>query len=260
MKLRVIFDKQQPAAFNMAADRFLLGAAHDASPVVLRLYTWNIPTISLGHMQKAGEVLDFEAMKRDKIGWIQRPTGGRAVLHWNDLTYSIVFPAANKTMGTTIAETYRIVSSCLVNGLGKAGIDAAQHDSPLDASRARTEIRLPCFLAPNRDEIMVAGKKLVGSAQKRTARAVLQHGSIAFTADAYRLPGYLKIPDTDRRAEGRLFKAKCTCIAGLVPGLTKENLARCLVLGFSETLRAETGEAAWTAGESAKIAVLRPAD
>lgn len=259
IQLRVINDGPQTAAFNMAADRYLLDTIRDSTLVVLRLYAWETPTISLGHMQKAEEVLDMAAMKKNGVGWIRRPTGGRAVLHWNDLTYSIVFSVRNSVMGSTVAETYRVISECLVNGLCKAGVNAAPHDSPLNTSLARSQIKLPCFLAPNRDEIMAGGRKLVGSAQKRTVNAVLQHGSIPFTADAYRLSEYTGTSVDDRLAEKQLFRAKCTDIGKCVPALTKEYLSRCLIEGFSETIAAEIIASAWTGEERARIAVLRSA-
>ena len=90
-------------------------------------------------------------------------------------------------------ETYRIISRCLMGGLNDVGIQCVSCDSTNALRETKREMKLPCFLAPNRNEIMVDGKKLVGSAQKRTAEAILQHGSIPLTSAYRNLPDYLKL-------------------------------------------------------------------
>jgi lipoate-protein ligase A len=115
-ELRIIIDPTRTAAFNMAADLYLLEQASHGHTVFLRFYTWSPPAISLGCMQKAEETLDLAEMKKHGVDWIRRPTGGRAILHWNDLTYAFVFPIVTPTMGTTINESYAVISRCLMSG------------------------------------------------------------------------------------------------------------------------------------------------
>ena len=249
MILKLTFDTIQSPVFNMAADLFRLSICTDPDAVYLRLYSWSRPTVSLGYMQKAEDVLDLRACEADGVGWIRRITGGRAVLHWNDLTYSVVFSHQNKAMGRTVAETYKIISDCLIAGLSKAGIETSPHDSALDTARARSETKLPCFLAPNRDELMVNGKKLIGSAQKRTNTAVLQHGSIPLTADFAQLARYSKNPPAHREAELRLFRQKCTFVNEVNPGVLVSRLAESLADGFKETLGVFALKEPWS-GES----------
>jgi lipoate-protein ligase A len=183
----------------MAADLYLLSLCEQSPAVFVRLYSWKKPSITLGVTEKPQETLDLAAIAAHDVEWIRRPTGGRSVLHDHDITYSCVFSAEGVNgMGASLMETYGVISSCLMNGLEKAGIRCGAHDSPLDSHISRMSARLPCFLSPNRHEIMVEGRKLLGSAQKRSAKAVLQHGSIPLTPAFRLLPDYLVLSAEER--------------------------------------------------------------
>jgi lipoyl(octanoyl) transferase len=221
---------------HMAADMDMLRRCERDGGVYLRLYTWEPPAVSLGCTQSAEEVLDREALERDGVEWVLRPTGGRPVLHAEDLTYSVAFPANSERFGRSIRESYRVVASCLIEGLRHAGIACDTHDSDLDASLVRREGKLPCFLAPNREEIMLNGRKLMGSAQKRTASAVLQHGSIPVGRTFMRLPDYLNLSPPVRARYAESLARKCTCVRDLRPDLTAAALAECLLRGFEESV------------------------
>lgn len=251
--LRVIFDTPAPAAHNMAADLHLLDQAADSGRVTLRFYAWQPPAITIGWMQKPGEVLDLDAMAAAGIEWVRRPTGGRAVLHQDDLTYSIVFPRDMISMGTTVAESYGIIAAGLIVGLRRAGIDADTHDSDLDTARVRREGKLPCFLAPNREEVMVGGRKLVGSAQKRTQTAVLQHGSIPLTPSFRSIGRYSMLSADQRAAYGRLLEHKCTCVEEIAPQCKVRDLSQALAEGMAASLRMSLKEAPWTEEEGAAV-------
>lgn len=253
-RLRIIRDTARPAAFNMAADLFLLEQAALTGGVFLRIYQWSPPAVSLGCMQNEGHVLDLEKMKAAGIGWIKRPTGGRSILHWNDLTYSLAFPLSEPAFGGTIAESYAVISRCLVAGLGRAGIRCETHDSLREYGASKHDMKLACFLSPNRGEIMVRGKKLVGSAQKRGADAVLQHGSIPMDNGFRRLPEFLNIPDSERLRQRELLDTKSICIAECDPAVDGPRLADSLARGFSETLSYDAGEQPWQDEETETIA------
>jgi lipoate-protein ligase A len=155
-------------------------------------------------------------------------------------------------MGRGITETYRVIAGCLMNGLGRGGIECAAHDSGMVRELGR-ETKLPCFLAPNREEIMVGGKKLIGSAQKRSAGAVLQHGSIPLT-DAYRrLPKYLRINDAERLKQTELLAAKSCCVGELIRENTFESVVRCLMDGFSAVLPFKGEVTPWSREEKMLI-------
>jgi len=251
--LRIIEDGAGPAGFIMAADLYLLQSCAGSPTVFIRFYEWNPPAISLGYMQKPADVLDLAACKRDNIDWIRRPTGGRAVLHQDDLTYSCVFSAAIREMGQSVAQTYEIISQCLISGLSKFGVRCAAHDSQYDSAAARRESKRPCFLAPSRREIMVDGKKLVGSAQKRTAESILQHGSIALSPSFRNLPNYENISSTQREKDIRLLGKKCTCIEELPGSSSRRALTSGLKRGFVEVLQLDVEECGWSAAERAQI-------
>lgn len=254
--MRVIHDTANDAAFNMAADLWLLRHCPDTRTVNVRLYGWAVPSVSLGFMQQAATVLDLDALRQAGGRWIRRPTGGRAVLHDGDLTYSVVFPHGISQMGSTIMETYGIIADCLIAGLARAGIICQPHDSNLNAALVRGETKLPCFLAPNRREIMVEGKKLIGSAQKRTGEAVLQHGSIPITAGFRSLPSLSNDSQRRRTQQRRLFGDKCTCIQEHRPDTCAEHLAESLTEGFTKMLPLEAVRAGWTHEERAEIEAL----
>lgn len=204
--------------------------------VTIRFYSWMRPSITLGCMQTAEDELDLEAVRENGADWVKRPTGGRAVLHDGDITYSCIFPKSITGMGTGITETYRLLSRCLMDGLERASIKCETHDSNRDLQEVKRVIKLPCFLAPNRDEIMVDGRKLVGSAQKRTADAVLQHGSIPVTSAFRRLPEFLRIDREEKERQVKLLTAKSCCVDELIPGATFESLAKYLMDGFLSVL------------------------
>jgi lipoate-protein ligase A len=253
---RIISDTAHDAAFNMAADLYLLSLCEQTPAVFVRLYSWEKPSITLGITEKPGETLDLAAITAHGIEWIRRPTGGRSVLHDHDITYSCVFSAGLKGMGTTLMETYAILSACLMAGLGKAGIPCSPSDSPPDHHMSRTSVRLPCFLSPNRHEIMTDGKKLLGSAQKRSAKAVLQHGSIPLTPAFRLLPEYLNLSDSQRMAQKHLLARKTACVSEVLPECNAARISRCLIDGFKETLPLPLIESHWYALESAEISRL----
>ncbi|MGB7570079.1 MAG: lipoate--protein ligase family protein [Chitinivibrionales bacterium] len=246
ISLRTIIDTVRNPAFNMAADLFLLKSCVNHSTIFVRFYQWFPASITIGLMQDASAILDFHAMKKNNVEWIRRPTGGRAVLHDNDITYSCIFPATIVEMGKTIMETYRIISRCLMGGLNDVGIQCVSCDSTNALRETKREMKLPCFLAPNRNEIMVDGKKLVGSAQKRTAEAILQHGSIPLTSAYRNLPDYLKLSKAQRNRQMKLLDEKSICISEISHNRSATEIVSALNSGFHMCLPFEAEEIPWS--------------
>lgn len=246
LSLRYIDDGPRSARFNMAADKYLLGKYADSDIMVLRTYTWEVPSITIGMLQDANSVLDRERIQRDGAQWVRRPTGGRPVLHYQDCTYSCVFSQKHGSLGHTVKETYAIISGCLQNALKMLGINSQTHDSDLLFNQLKREQKLPCFLAPNRDEIMVDGKKLIGSAQRRTAGAVLQHGSLP-VSDAYQcLPDYLNIPESQREIQKKLLQNKTINLSALDPALNYTRVSKAILEGFIQLLQIPFDEQLWS--------------
>ena len=148
----------------------------EAGTGVLRLYGWEPHTISFGRNEPTAGRYDTEAAAREGLAFVRRPTGGRAVLHAHEVTYAVVVPL--RALGGVRAAYVRI-NEGLVVGLSALGIRAAvSRDGPVLAPDAG-----PCFRSPAPGEVVVAGRKLVGSAQVRVGGALLQHGSIILRGD-----------------------------------------------------------------------------
>ena len=244
--LRFIIDLGREAAFNMAADQYLLHRCTEENTLYVRFYSWKKPTITLGYMQNAAEILQFDKLRDDSIEWIRRPTGGRAVLHWEDLTYSCIFPKTLSLMGSSIKESYAVITRCLIYGLFRAGVECHTHDSSDQLAAVKREIKLPCFLAPNRDEIMVKGRKLVGSAQKRGFDGILQHGSLPVTQNYSNLPEYLNINTDEQEKQKSLLRTKSICLHDINSEISINTLVDFLKDGFSYTLQMQSIVENWS--------------
>ena len=225
------------AAFNMALDEALAAAvAGGKSPPTLRVYRWKPFAISLGYHQDVRQ-LDLARCARDGIDVVRRSTGGKAVLHAEELTYSVFIPRGNPFFGRTLSETYGIIGGALVRGLRKFGVPAqlARLENPRGV--APTGPSPLCFARLSRSEVGVNGKKLVGSAQRRFKGVVLQHGSILGGDFHVRLPDYLNGKFSGSRGFLKDYLKKNTvCLHQLIGPVDYARLALALKGGFSEIL------------------------
>jgi lipoate-protein ligase A len=175
---------------NMAVDEALLrGRVLGSGPPTVRFYGWRPATVSLGYAQVLEETVDRQRCAALGIGLVRRPTGGSAILHEvpeRELTYSVVGRAGDFPGAEDVLETYRVIGGGLAGGLRRLGVPAEL--VPL-VRRPREAGGPPafCFRRAGAYEIAVAGKKLVGSAQRRQRGAFLQHGSVVLDADPVRL-------------------------------------------------------------------------
>lgn len=256
VQLRFITDLKQETAFNMAADQYLLHKCTDQDVLYIRFYSWKFPTITIGYMQNASDTLLFDKLGESSVKWIRRPTGGRAVLHWGDLTYSCIFPKTMSIMGASVKESYAVITRCLIDGLSNVGVKCSRHDSYDQLLSVKREIKLPCFLAPNRDEIMVNGRKLIGSAQKRIHGSVLQHGSLPISADFSKLPEFLNIDAESQKLQRQLLFTKSIHLHEINPHITIDMLIKSLKQGFINSLEMESVDLSWTTEELSDIKSL----
>ncbi len=164
-------------AQNMATDEALLERARASGECVMRLYEWSRPTLSLGRNQTARGHYDLDRARALGVDIVRRSTGGRAVLHHRELTYSVTAPA---TLLGTLRESYARINRLLLTALQTLGVNAGV---AARATRATAPGLAPCFDAPGEGELTVASAKLVGSAQWRDQDALLQHGSILIEDD-----------------------------------------------------------------------------
>ena len=231
---RIIQSPSNSGAFNMALDEvFLTMAAQKIKPPTLRLYSWAPPALSLGYSQKASDV-DFQQL--EQLGWdmVRRPTGGKAILHIDELTYSISAPADNPLVSGTLLESYQRISSILQNALSHLGVvTSADHqytDLPENA-----KVNPVCFEVPSSFEITHNSKKLIGSAQARKAGGVLQHGSLPLFGDLGRITQALHF-DSEGERQTAAYKVNArasTLQQAAGRSITWEEAARSLILAFS---------------------------
>ena len=180
----------------MAADEALMARARETGDWALRVYSWSKPTLSLGRNQTARDGYDLEVLAARGVDVVRRPTGGRAILHHREVTYSVTGPLED---AGDLGESYARINRLLVTALRALGVDAvvAGH---ADSSRASREMHrtqpglLPCFHHPSIGEIMAGGRKLAGSAQWRSDGALLQHGSILVEDDQMELASLMSHP------------------------------------------------------------------
>jgi lipoate-protein ligase A len=185
---------------NMATDEALFDVACKSGVPVLRLYGWTPATASLGFAQRASEALDFAEMNRRHVAWVRRPTGGRAVLHDMEVTYSVSIPQSDPLYALGLETSYEWICGPIIAALLAVGVSAslAPHDSTGFVSAS-------CFTAAGTTDIVACQRKIVGSAQMRTRDGFLQHGSVVLKNDLEKLFAVVRtsqpnVHDAARRA------------------------------------------------------------
>lgn len=167
--------------YNMAMDEALLNfvSRGEIDPVI-RFYTWNPATLSIGYFQRLQKEIDIDKVKEKGYGLVRRQTGGRGVLHDKELTYSVIVPESHANMPSTVTEAYKIISQGLLEGFKNLGFET--YFAIPRSKEERDKLKQPrssvCFDAPSWYELVVEGRKIAGSAQTRQKGVILQHGSI----------------------------------------------------------------------------------
>lgn len=242
---RLIRSGHLTGARNMAIDEAMIESVAAGGPPTLRLYGWEPAAVSLGYFQDFGSEVDELACNSLGIDIVRRLTGGRAILHDVEVTYSLVISEDHPLIPKGITESYRVISEGLVRGLELLGLDAKmtvparRTPGPLGSSPA-------CFDAPSWYEVTVDGKKVIGSAQVRRHGVVLQHGSIPLDLDADKLFAILKFNNEEARARAKaIFNRNATSIrAALGSSVSFLDVSNRLLEGLGEVLniRFEEGE------------------
>lgn len=194
------------ASYNMALDEALLNwHSEGLIPPVIRFYEWAPATLSIGYFQRVARDIDFDAVRANGLGFVRRPTGGRAVLHDQEITYSVIVSESHPKMPATVTEAYRVISEGLLEGFIALGLDA--YFSVPDTEEKRADLKKPksavCFDAPSWYELVVAGKKVAGSAQTRQKGVILQHGAILLALDEEKLLSVFKFDSEEHRERMR---------------------------------------------------------
>jgi lipoyl(octanoyl) transferase len=208
---RFIDSGSLPGSYNMAADMAMtLAAARGEQPATLRVYNWQNPTISLGYHQSEQDI-DLDRCREEGVDVVFRPTGGRAILHQNEVTYAVVLPPASPFYAPEIQSVYEFISRCLVRALRLLDVDVDfERSKKSPADFAHEELSTLCYASSIKYEISIDGRKLIGSAQRRINHGVLQHGSILVGDEHLNITRYLTVRDERLRRLIRDYMEKNT--------------------------------------------------
>lgn len=256
---RLLFDGTQSGARNMAVDAAILRAVEAGeAPPTLRLYGWHPWCVSLGHFQKPERELDAAAMRARGWDVVTRPTGGRAVLHAGELTYSILAGKGEAPWCATLATSYEAIGAAWSQALDDFGLDMVR-GNPVVGGEVKQGDRPapPCFASSAKSELVFGARKVVGSAQRRTREAFVQHGSIPVTPDHERLVEVLPLDAAAKAAYRDTLRAHAVSLGEIaaLPALagTPEWAAweRALAARLLAALGVHGEEGALTAAEEA---------
>lgn len=262
---RIISSSAADGGTNMAIDESILEAVRQGqSPPTLRLYTWKPACLSIGRFQRAARSVDWDALASLGYGLVRRPTGGRAVLHDDELTYAVIANVAGLAGagrgGTGVLDTYLALSRGLAAGLARMGIPVEL--APRDAGRAHrgygrggdslSEARsgsrvggsAACFDSPSAYELLAAGRKIVGSAQVRRGSTFLQHGSIPISMNFAAVEAAMGMPKGSGADLSRCVATVGEFIAGFPIDISSEQLIAQLAEAVATGLMSEVMEVA----------------
>jgi lipoyl(octanoyl) transferase len=256
-KWRLLITEPASGAWNMAVDEAILEKARDGQVLpTLRLYAWEPPCLSLGYAQSIHDV-DFDLLTGRGWDVVRRPTGGKAILHADELTYSVIGPHSEPRLVGSVIESYRCLSSALLSALHRIDLPAKAQSEVYTLS-PRGANGPVCFEVPSNYEIVVKGKKLIGSAQARKKEGVLQHGSLPLVGDLTRITEVLSFPSEEaRRSAGeRLLARATTAETVLGKPVSWNEAAQAFAWAFGEVLNLDLGEGGLTPEEQERAREL----
>jgi lipoate-protein ligase A len=261
---RLLLSPFADGAINMAVDEAILNAiAEGKSLPTLRFFGWTPPCLSLGYAQPIADV-DRERLTAHGWGWVRRPTGGRAILHTDELTYSVIAPMDEPRVRGGVIESYRQLSAALMRGVALIGLQARSEENPKskiqNPNHPITQSPNPvCFEVPSDYEITANGKKLLGSAQVRRRGVVLQHGTLPLAGDLGRICEALRFESDEARESARLrIRERATTVAEVLGNdVPWEDAASAMQQGFAEALNLTFDEQPLSAFELGEMRRLR---
>ncbi len=232
---RLLITPPARGAWNMALDESILEhIGRGESLPTLRLYAWNPPCLSLGHAQPFSDV-DVNRLK--ERGWevVRRATGGRAILHTDELTYSVIAPNDEPLVAGTVLESYNRFAQALLTAVKNIELPVELKEGKANENAMPNPV---CFEVPSTYEITVGGKKLIGSAQARKKEGVLQHGSLPLIGDLTRICEVLAFENESARADAskRLLARATTVASALGRAVSWEMAAQAFIRAFEAQL------------------------
>lgn len=251
---RLIHSSAQDAATNMAIDEaiLLLHSQHKVPPT-LRFYTWKPAALTIGYFQRAHKEVDLSVVEQYGFDFVRRMTGGRAVLHEQELTYSLI-TSEQMYEKHTVVESYRSLSLGLLYGFRELGLQAEFALPQVALSQKGSAVQrrsAVCFDTPSAYELVVEGRKVAGSAQTRKQGVLLQHGSILLDIDVdilFQLFRYRS--EEERNRSKQEFQQKAVAINQLLAApVTIKQAEEAFRQGFARGLEVELVESELTAEE-----------
>jgi len=261
MRGRFLLHPAGEGLWNMAVDAVLArGIGAPPPDITLRCYAWQPATLSLGHSQVWTEALAQRAQALD-LPVVRRETGGRAVLHDEELTYCVCIPTGSPLYTSSLPDAYNRINAALAEGLRHLGVEPSQESRKVDLAAAyRREMGGLCFAATAQSEVLWDGRKLVGSAQRQLRQGLLQHGSLIVG------PGHLRISQlffTEARlqeaATAKLRRETTTLEEALGRRPEFALIAQALRRGVEEGFQVELTEDVLLPAEAAKVELWRQA-
>jgi lipoate-protein ligase A len=224
VKWRLLLTGYKDAHTNMALDEsIMVHVGQEVSPPTIRLYGWSPPAVSIGYFQGLEEEVDLKICKNLGIDYVRRITGGGAVFHEHEVTYSFSLPEISPLVPHNILDSYRVICQGIVEGLAGLGIQAE-------------------FVPLN--DIIVNGKKISGSAQTRRNRTILQHGTVLIDTDVEKMFSILRVPS--EKIKDKLIidvKERVTSIKNVMSEkISFEEVCSALAKGFEKSLNMELNE------------------
>ena len=247
----LVVDKPTIGTINMASDEVLLQSVVSKNRLpTLRLYGWQPMCLSLGYGQRIREA-DLDRIQSYGWGIVRRPTGGNAILHGNELTYSVTLPLDHELAQGDVVESYRRISTALMSALNLLGL-SPQSEKQAKGNRGLGPV---CFEVPSHYEITADGKKLIGSAQMRRKSGILQHGTLPLFGDIALICDALVYVDEAEREVAKVQVRERATTLDTVAGyrITWEEAAEALVEGFARTFDIDFVESDYSDTEYTQI-------
>ncbi len=241
---RLLDTGRASGAFNMALDEaILMQVARGESPPTIRFYAWSAPTISIGYFQRIDRDIDSDRVRSHGFDIVRRMTGGRAVLHDRELTYSVMAPGDHPFAKSSVVESYRLLSCGLREGFINLGVhaDVVSLAQPSERAKFATLGSAACFDSPSWYELVVEGRKIAGSAQVRAHGGLLQHGALLLDLEPDDLFDVLLFRDDRERERVRAeFDARAVSVRQLTGrAVSYGEAATAFADGFSDGLNVQ---------------------
>lgn len=252
---RLIEDIPRTGSFNMAADQVLLDNFSQDELPIFRLYDWESPTLSLGRNEQLDSLIDLRACQSLAIPVVRRMTGGKAVLHGFDLTYSLIAGVLDKQFPGGVLDNYHYLAKGFLRFFQELGLNPVLHEKTSLKNNPEPHI---CFAEPSAYEILVEGRKIIGSAQRvriirrlnaPSARVFLQHGSILLKDSIHQVMQIFPYTrENNLRSEMHSLES-----VGIYPKHSKVELRRLLLESLQKTFRLEWQMKNWSKEELSLI-------